>query len=158
MVSQDTSPKRARRLERYHNLRRQDLKHQNRISPGLLLLDTFLRPIYVNDEAVSILSYPQAPRGNGHRAYFLKQRIDSLPPRRNGSRDPKFSGEFASGRRRYQVRVFAMKSNSQNHSGPTLAVLLERNRKMSLPISGLTARGCCRCCKASWVQRGISAS
>ena len=98
-------------------------------SPGLLLLDTFLRPTYVNDEAVSILSYPQALRGNGHGAYFLKQRIDSLLPQRNGSPDPKFSGELASGRRRYQVRVFAMKSNWQSHSGPTLAVLLERNRE-----------------------------
>lgn len=97
-------------------------------SPGLLLLDTFLRPLYVNDEAVSILSYPQASRGNGHGASFLKQRIDSLLAHRNGSPDPKFSEEFASGRRHYQVRVFAMKSNWQSHSGPTLAVLLERNR------------------------------
>lgn len=93
------------------------------------MLDTFLRPIYVNDQAVSILSYPQAPRGNGHGAYFLKQRIDSLLPRRNGSPDPKLSGELASGKRHYQVRVFAMKSNWQSHTGPTLAVLLERSRE-----------------------------
>lgn len=52
-------------------------------SPGILLLDTFLQPLYMNDEAASILSYPQAPRGNGHGAYFLKQRIDALLPQRN---------------------------------------------------------------------------
>ena len=98
-------------------------------SPGLLLLDTFLRPTYVNDEAVSILSYPQALRGNGHGAYFLKQGIDSLLPQRNGSSDPRFSDELVSGRRHYQVRVFALKSNLQSHSGPTLAVLLERRRE-----------------------------
>jgi len=96
-------------------------------SPGLLLLDTLLRPLYLNDEAVSILSYPQAPRENGHSACFL-QRIDSLLLERNGSPHPKFSGEFASGRRHYQVRVFALKSNLQNRAGPTLAVLLQRNR------------------------------
>src|SRR5215472_7964567 len=96
-------------------------------SPGLLLLDTLFRPLYLNDEAVSILSYPQAPRGNGHGADFL-QRIDSLLFQRNGSPDPRFSGEFASGRRRYQVRVFVLKSNLRNRAGPTLAVLLQRNR------------------------------
>jgi len=98
-------------------------------SPGLLLLDTFLRPLYANDEAVLILSYPQTPRGNGHVANFLKQRIDSMLPKRNGSPDRTFSGEFLSGRRHYQVRLFALKSNLQNHSGPTLAVLLERERE-----------------------------
>jgi len=98
-------------------------------SSGLLLLDTSLRLLYVNDEAVSILSYPQAPGGNGHGAYFLKQRIDSLLPQRNGSSDPRFSDELVSGRRHYQVRVFALKSNLQSHSGPTLAVLLERRRE-----------------------------
>ena len=97
-------------------------------SPGLLLLDTLFRPLYLNDEAVSILSYPQDPRGNGHVADFL-QRIDSLLFRRNGSPDPKFSGEFASGRRHYQVRVSALKSNLQDRAGPTLAVLLQRNRE-----------------------------
>lgn len=97
--------------------------------PGLLLLDTFLQPLYMNDEAVSILSYAQAPRGDGHGACFLKQRIDSLLPQRNGSSDKKFSSEFASGRRHYQVRVFALKSSLQSHTGPTLAVLLERNRE-----------------------------
>lgn len=98
-------------------------------SPGILLLDTFLQPLYMNDEAASILSYPQATRGNGHGAYFLKQSIDALLPQRNGSSDPQFPGEFASGRRHYQVRVFTLKSNLQGHSGPTLAVLLERNRE-----------------------------
>lgn len=98
-------------------------------SSGLLLLDTSLRILYVNDEAVSILSYPQAPGGNGHGAHFLKQRIDSLLRQRNGSPDPRLAEEFASGRRHYQVRVFALKSNLQSHSGPTLAVLLERNRE-----------------------------
>ena len=98
-------------------------------SPGLLLLDAFLRLVYLNDEAVSILSYPQAPSGKGRSAHFLKQRIDSLIAHRNGSLDQKFCGEFVSGRRHYQVRVSALKSNLQSHSGPTLAVLLERKRE-----------------------------
>jgi len=101
----------------------------NSDSPGLLLLDDLLRPLYVNDEAVSILSYPQTPRWNGQVTNFLKERIDLMLPKRSGSPDPTFSSEFASGRRYYQVRVFALKSNLGNHSGPTLAVLLERKRE-----------------------------
>ena len=97
-------------------------------SPGILLLDTFRRPLYANDEAVLILSYPQTRHGNGHAANFLKQRIDSMLPERNGSPNPTFSTEFVSGRRHYQVRVFALKSN-QDHLGPTMAVLLERKRE-----------------------------
>src|SRR5262245_12105768 len=86
-------------------------------SPGLVLLDNLLRPLYVNDEAVSILSYQQTPRGNGHVANFLKQRIDSMLPKRTGSPDATFFSEFTSGRRQYQVRVFALKCNLLNHSG-----------------------------------------
>ena len=49
--------------------------------------------------------------------------------KRRGSRDPTFSSEFASGRRDYQVRVFALKCNFENHAGPSLVVLLERKRE-----------------------------
>jgi len=98
-------------------------------SPGFLLLDNRLRPLYVNDEAVSIICYPRSLRGNGDVANFLKHRINSMLPERKDSPDPTFSGEFASGRRHYQVRVFALKCNLENHSGPILAVLLERKRE-----------------------------
>jgi len=58
-----------------------------------------------------------------------KARIDSMLAKRRGSRDPTFSSEFASGRRDYQVRVFALKCNFENHAGPSLVVLLERKRE-----------------------------
>lgn len=103
-------------------------------SPGLILLDTFLRPLYVNDEAVSILSYPQSPNGNGHLAHFMAQKIDSIVPKKNGSPSPKYSGKLASGRRHYQVRVFALKSNLANGSVATLAILLERKRESRDPL------------------------
>jgi|SRR5215831_6351329 len=98
-------------------------------SPGFLLLDNRLRPLYLNDEAVSILSYPQTPRGNGDLANFLRQRIDAMLAKQKDSPNPTFSSEFASGRRHYQVRVFALRCNLENHAGPSLAVLLERKRE-----------------------------
>src|SRR5215472_7123663 len=98
-------------------------------SPGFLLLDNRLQPLYLNDEAVSILCYPRSPHGNGDVANFLKQRIDAMLAKRKDAPDPTFSSEFASGRRHYQVRVFALKCNFENHAGRTLAVLLERKRE-----------------------------
>ena len=108
---------------------RRQFETPNSDSPGFLLLDSLLRPLYINDEAVSILAYPQILNGNGQVASFLKQEIASLLPRSNGSAAPRFPSEFESGRRQYKVRVFTLKSNLQNHSGATLAVLLERNRE-----------------------------
>jgi hypothetical protein len=81
------------------------------------------------DGAVSILSYRRTQRGNGDVINFLKQRIDSMLAKRKDAPDPTFSSEYASGRRHYQVRVFALKCNLENHAGPTLAVLLERKRE-----------------------------
>jgi DNA-binding CsgD family transcriptional regulator len=97
--------------------------------PGLLLLDLLRKPLYANDEAISILCYPESPRKNGHLAHFLARMIDSLIPKQNGSASSssKVTREFASGKRRYQVRVFSLKSHLGNSLGPALAVLLERN-------------------------------
>ncbi len=50
----------------------------NSDSPGLLLLDRFLRPLYANEEAVSILCYPKSTRRNKRLGHFLVYRIDSL--------------------------------------------------------------------------------
>jgi DNA-binding CsgD family transcriptional regulator len=99
----------------------------NSDSPGLLLLDPLRQPLYANDEAISILSYPESPRKSGHVAYFLVRKIDSLIPRQNCTASSKVNSEFSSGKRRYQVRVFTLKSPLENGLGPTLAVLLERN-------------------------------
>src|SRR5215472_1011794 len=98
-------------------------------SPGFLLLDNRLQPLYLNDEAVSILCYPRSPHGNGDVANFPKQRIDSMLAKRKDAPDPTFSSEFTSGRRHYQVQVFALKCNLENHAGRTLAILLERKRE-----------------------------
>jgi DNA-binding CsgD family transcriptional regulator len=99
----------------------------NSDSPGFLLLDLSRKPLYANDEAISILCYPESPRKNGHLAYFLARKVDSLIPEQNASASSKVTGEFASGKRHYQVSVFSLKSPLENGLGPTLAVLLERN-------------------------------
>jgi len=100
----------------------------NSDSPGLLLLDRFLRPLYANEEAVSILCYPKSTRRNKRLGHFLVHRIDSLLSKQDGYLSSKFSNEFVSGKRHYQVRVFKLKPHLRNNLAPTLVVLLERKR------------------------------
>jgi hypothetical protein len=40
----------------------ENFERENSDSPGLLLLDSFWKPIYVSEKAVSILCYPESPR------------------------------------------------------------------------------------------------
>jgi len=106
----------------------------NSDSPGLLLLDRFLRPLYANEKAVSILCYPKSPRRNKRLGHFLVHRIDSLLSMQDGSLSSRVSNEFASGKRHYQVRVFKLKPHLRNSLAPTLAVLLERKHRASLDL------------------------
>ena len=103
-------------------------------SPGLLLLNRFLRPLYANEEAVSILCFPKSSRRNKRLGHFLVHRIDSLVSKQDGSLSSKFSDEIASGKRRYQVRAFKLKPHLRNSLGATFAVLLERKPRASLDL------------------------
>jgi DNA-binding CsgD family transcriptional regulator len=94
-----------------------------------LLLDAFLRPLYANEEAVSILSHPENPQDKKRLGYFLTQRVASLLPKGDGSIRWNFASEFVSGKRRYQIRAFTLKSRLGNTLGAAMAVLLQRNRR-----------------------------
>ena len=107
----------------------------NSDSPGLLLLDSSLKPIYTSEEAVAILSYPERPRKNGHLRSFLVRTIDSLFPTQDESSCPKVPHEFLSGKRLYQVRVFTLKPRLGNGPRPTLAVMFERNQRSPIDVT-----------------------
>ncbi len=113
----------------------QQFERANPDSPGLLLLDTLRRPLYVNEEAVSILCYPESPPSNESLGYSLVRTIDSLLPKQDRSLCSQFPNEFASGKRHYQVQVFTLNSYLENGTRPTLALLLERNHRASLDLS-----------------------
>ena len=100
-------------------------------SAGLLLLSAFLRPLYLDEEAVCILSYPEIPRSNKRFDEFLMRRIKSLLPKQNSNSHARFPSEVTSGKRHYQIRVFTLKSHMANGAGPSLAILLERNHRAS---------------------------
>ncbi len=104
--------------------------HGESVAAGFLLLDASLRPIYASEEALAILAYPGVPSKNKGFANFLQSRIRSLISNNgnhNGFSPSRFVNEVASGKRRYQLRAFSMKSNLGIGRGPAIALLLERN-------------------------------
>src|SRR5437762_5709513 len=72
-------------------------------SAGLILLDAFLRPLNADEEAVSILSYPEIPRRN--------KRFDNLLMRRIEDRK---STRLNSSHRCISYAVFCLKKKNQN--------------------------------------------
>src|SRR5437016_11403018 len=112
-------------------------RREETMTAGFLLLDASLRPIYASEEALAILAYPEVPPKNKGFGNFLLSRIRSLLPRNghhNGFSPSKFLNEVASGKRRYQLRAFSMKSNLGIERAPAIALLLERNPREALNL------------------------
>jgi len=107
-------------------------------SAGFLLLDTALRPLYANQEALSALTYPTHLTKNADS--LLESRVQALFEGANGSRQLKGNGSLTSGRRRYQLRLFSVRSPLANGFKPAVALLLERNKKPSIDLSNLPKR------------------
>src|SRR5438876_11745796 len=106
------------------------------LAAGFLLLDASLRPIYASEEALAILAYPEVPSKNTDLGNSLQGKIRSLlysngnhNGHHNGFSPSKFLNEVASGKRRYQIRAFSMKSNLGIERGPAIALLLERSHR-----------------------------
>lgn len=109
-------------------------------SAGLLLLDTSLRLLYANQEALSVLSYPTNPSKNNGPDSPLDSCVQALFEGCNGSRQLKGKGSLTSGKRSYQLRVFSVGSPLANGFKPAVAVLLERSKKPAIDLSNLPKR------------------
>ena len=105
---------------------------------GFLLLDATLRPIYANEDALAILSYPGFPSRIKGSDNSLQNKIRSLLP---GNFPPsKFLNEVASGKRCYQLRAFSVKSSLGDGRGPVVALLLERNQPGAFNLESVTRK------------------
>ena len=117
--------------------------HGVSLAAGFLLLDSSLQPIYASEEALAILAYPGVPSKNKGFDNFLRSRIRSLIPsngHHNGFTPSKFLNEITSGRRRYQLRAFSLKSNLGIERGPAIGLLLERNQRDSLDLESVARK------------------
>ena len=117
------------------------------LAAGFLLLDASLRPIYASEEALAILAYPEVPSKNKDLGNSLQSKIRSLlhsnanhNGHHNGFSPSKFLNEIASGKRRYQLRAFSMKSNLGIERGPAIALLLERSHRGAFNLESLARK------------------
>lgn len=95
--------------------------------PGFLIVDSSGTPIYLNDEAVRILSYPERSPGPRNGGKILLRAIQTILPHLK-ERLKRFSArEIRSGRRTYLCRSFSVAPANRKNSWPIGAVLLERD-------------------------------
>src|SRR5207253_7569059 len=102
-----------------------------RSAAGFLLLDSSLRPIAFNPEALRVLSYPNE-LANGRRPDVLlagKIRQTLLSPR--PSRESPLVTEFRSGRRRYLCRRSEEHTSELQSRGHLVCRLLLEKKKIS---------------------------
>jgi DNA-binding CsgD family transcriptional regulator len=111
-------------------------------SDGFLLLDSSLRPIFVNRVAAEILSYPQRPETHKNLDAFLASRIHSTLFSVQASREPALVTEFLSGRRRYHCRAYRVDGPSNGNGGAqgSVAVLLQRFSEVLLPLGQVSEK------------------
>ena len=96
-------------------------------STGMVLLDSSLRPIYANAEAVKILAYPGSPRKTKFVEGFPVEKIRAIIHKQQGDPESSFGTQLSSGRRRYLCRVYALTSSSKKGSESATVLLFERN-------------------------------
>ena len=101
---------------------------------GIVLVDSSFKPVYANEEALEILSYPENGRKTGSPDASLNKRIRSLFPDDALSRTTALTG-LVSGRRRYLFRTFSLQSATNNGSPTATAILIERNQRPSVDTS-----------------------
>ena len=113
---------------------------------GFVLLDSSLVPIYANQDAVRILSYPRIPKTARAAAQVIKKRLRSLLRDHLPSRGNPSLVELSSEKRRYLIRAFYLDPYGKNPSQPTYGLLIERMHHPMLDLAhasqqyGLTGR------------------
>jgi DNA-binding CsgD family transcriptional regulator len=117
---------------------------------GFILLDTRLRPIAYNSEAVQILSFPTKPDRIKQVSLFLYDKIRSNLLNGGSPEMPEFVRECKAGRRTYSCRAFRIDCNSVSDTKTPIsfAILLERHVSSAAALADLsrqfelTAREC----------------
>jgi len=102
------------------------MRNEN-LQPGLLLLDSKLRLLHFNSEAVKILAYPTGPESIKRPDLFLSGRVKSGLVEDSPTESPTFTKEFKSGNRRYTCRTFTLEPQEAESFRKATVLLLERN-------------------------------
>jgi len=105
---------------------------------GLILVDSLGKPLYYNCEAMTVLTYARQEKKLENVEDLLPNELQMILPYLGDSRLD--VSEFASGRRRYVCRLFALNSSAGKRSGGLTAVVLERDSACVTGFSKVTER------------------
>jgi DNA-binding CsgD family transcriptional regulator len=94
---------------------------------GFVLVDSLFKPMFMNTEAVAILTYPNGHRNERAVEKYLCDKIRSLCSYRDGASESAFVKRVLLGRRSYHFWRFCVAPLSQNAGQFTTAIVLERN-------------------------------
>jgi DNA-binding CsgD family transcriptional regulator len=114
---------------------------------GFLVADASLKPLFANQEAIAILTYP-GPRQSLPDAFHKRVRPSLLRAQSSATDLNRANpiAKFKSGRRTYFCRAFNLDSDGKGPGGAAILVVLERGISGSLALSqisqqfGLTRR------------------
>jgi DNA-binding CsgD family transcriptional regulator len=98
-----------------------------KLQAGLLLVDSKLKLLHFNSEAVKILAYPTTPERIKRLDVFLSDRVKSGLIAERTAESPTFAKEFKSGNRRYNCRTFTLEPQEAEAFRQATVLLLERN-------------------------------
>ena len=109
------------------------MKVLNPAMVGLILLDSSLKPVYCNSEALRIVAYPnQPPKAPG--ALFSESMGSIIGNKPDNSGCP-MTTHFESGKRRYLCRTFALEQECNKNSKPAIAITLERRHSVLIDLA-----------------------
>jgi DNA-binding CsgD family transcriptional regulator len=110
--------------------------------PGLLVVDTTLKVVASNGEAIQVLAFPDQPGTNGHLDTWLSNRIRNQLVDGRTQSSPRFLGEFQSGKRTYVCRSFSLSAEAQGRATarPVLVIILERKANHTSSMAELCER------------------
>ena len=101
-------------------------------TPGLLVMDLHLRPMYMNDSALHILSYPDNPRID-EQMTAVQERLQIILHAEHYATESQPPAPFASGRRCYLCRSFRLEGRQCGASRRQIvALLFERDDRGQL--------------------------
>ena len=107
---------------------------------GFLLLDSSLRPIYANQDAVRVLLYPDMPKASKAAMQSVKMRVQALLQDHLPTLGAPSLVEFLSGRRRYLLRAFSLDAHVKAPLQPAFAVLIERGHHVLLELANVCSQ------------------
>ena len=110
--------------------------------PGLLVVDTALKVVASNSEAIQLLAFPDQAGKHRDLDAWLSNRIRHQLVDGEALSSPRFRTEFRSGKRTYVCRSFSLSADARDRTAarPVLVIILERKANHTTSMAELCER------------------